>query len=40
MLLSNEEITIEWEYPEFDVSGKPTSRFLDSFVYYNNDPFR
>ena len=27
----NEEITIEWEYPEFDASSKPTSRFLDSF---------
>lgn len=36
----NEEITIEWEYPEFDSSGKPTSRFLDSFELLHTIPGR
>ena len=36
----NEEITIEWEYPEFDASGKPTSRFLDSFEILHTVPDR
>ena len=36
----NEELTIEWEYPEFDSSGKPTSRFLDSFEILHTIPDR
>ena len=36
----NEELTIEWEYPEFDASGDPTSRFLDSFEILHTIPDR
>ena len=36
----NEELTVEWEYPEFDSSGKPTSRFLDSFEILHTIPDR
>ncbi len=36
----NEEIIIEWEYPEFDASGNPISRFLDSFEILHTVPDR
>jgi predicted phage tail protein len=36
----NEELTIEWDYPEFDNNGDPTNRFLDSFEVLHTIPGR
>jgi predicted phage tail protein len=36
----NEELILEWDYPEFDSSGDPTNRFLDSFEVLHTIPGR
>lgn len=36
----NEELILEWDYPEFDSSGDPTNRFLDSFEILHTIPGR
>ena len=36
----NEELTIEWDYPELDNNGDPTNRFLDSFEVLHTIPGR
>lgn len=36
----NEELTLEWDYPEIDNNGDPTSRFLDTFEILHTIPGR
>ena len=36
----NEELSIEWDYPELDDNGDPTNRFLDSFEVLHTIPGR